>query len=478
MTKQTTVRFGMVFAGLVFFFNPNISLFDLLPDVIGALPIYFGLKKAADAGAYFDDAKKMSFNLIWLYAAKSVFALSLVRYPDNSLPFTFLSGVLESVALLSFFTKLYDGFEYSAMRSGNGKTALLVKDVRAMSCIFAVSRAVLAFLPEMLEFLQQNDDVDLSANAAYRMPIIRLKPYVLLFCVIVSLVLGILFLLRTRSFFAKVKKDAALTDYLTSLYADAHKNDRPLYASRAFGSSLLWLAAAVVFTADFTLDGFDILVDLFAAFCVSFSFLTLKSFDGKKTPLLPCALYGIASLGSSAVNLFVRPTAFELLTSSTGADAPRAAGFFTSSAAPVLSLLAGLLYTAVTAYVLAAWTKRARSYCQTEKLGEYDTKFLSFTVLFGLTAFLKAAVSALEVLRAHLATFPEVAKHLAARSHMSAARFSQSVAESGTVALFEKADGIAPFLTLAVFVLALFTIFSLLSLKAAAARSFDPNADE
>ena len=40
MSKQkNSVRFGMVFAGLVFFFNPNVALFDLLPDVIGALLI-------------------------------------------------------------------------------------------------------------------------------------------------------------------------------------------------------------------------------------------------------------------------------------------------------------------------------------------------------------------------------------------------------------------------------------------------------
>ena len=74
MSKQkNSVRFGMVFAGLVFFFNPNINLFDILPDALGALFIYFGLKKAADAGSYFDDVRRISFYMIWLYIVKTAF---------------------------------------------------------------------------------------------------------------------------------------------------------------------------------------------------------------------------------------------------------------------------------------------------------------------------------------------------------------------------------------------------------------------
>ena len=90
MSKQkNSVRFGMVFAGLVFFFNPNVALFDLLPDVIGALLIYFGLKNASEAGAYFDDARSVSFAMIWLYAAKSVFAVSPTTCPLKIFPTVF-----------------------------------------------------------------------------------------------------------------------------------------------------------------------------------------------------------------------------------------------------------------------------------------------------------------------------------------------------------------------------------------------------
>lgn len=481
MSKQkNSVRFGMVFAGLVFFFNPNVALFDLLPDVIGALLIYFGLKNASEAGAYFDDARSVSFAMIWLYAAKSVFAVSLLRYPANALPYTFLSGVLEIIVLLRFFARLYDGFEYAAMRSGNGETAVYVKNVRALSYIFAVCRSVFAFLPEILELLQQNDDLDLSANATYRMPIIRLKPYVLLFCMTVTLLLGILYLIRTRAFFARVKKDTALTEYLTNLYRDAHQNDRARYASGAFGTSLVLLAAAVVFAADFTLDGFDYLPDILGVFCVFAAFFVLARFDGKKTPVLPLLLYAAAGVCGTVIGLVFRPKAFTVLSMAGLGSGPVSpiARFFESAAAPVWACAAGILYTVFTAYLLAAWTKRAKAFCASEKIGTYDTKFLSCAVLYGLAVFLKSLSWVLEAARAHLACNDAVAKHLAARSHMSAARFSEAVAQNGTVALFEKLDGLAPVIATASLAFAFFAVLAFVSFKAASSRAFDPNAEE
>lgn len=481
MKKQKQlVGFGMVFAGLVFFFNPNIQLFDLLPDGIGALLIYFGLKHAAEAGAYFDDARKISFSLIWLYVIKTALAVSLLRYPANALPYTFLSGVAETVFLIPFFTKLYDGFEYASMRSADGSTAAYVKDVRVLSVLFVVCRSLFAFLPEILELLQQNDELDLSANASYRMPIIRLKPYVELFCVTIVFILGIWYLLRMRSFFARVKKDAILAGYLNDLYQKAHENDRALYASRTFGASLVLLAASAVFVVDFTLDGYDFLPDLLGVLCVLAAFGTLSHFDKRKPPALPLVLYAAAGAVSTAAAYCFRPTAFLLLTAS-GFEKNQgesfAVRFFESVSAPWMALLAGILYVAGTVFLLVSWIKRAKNYCQAETIGSYDAKLLSCSVLYGLTALFKAVLWGVEALQAHLACEAAVAKHLAARSHMSVARFAESVAQSPSVALFERLDSMVPLVTLVTYALALFTVLSLLSFKAASARAFDPNAE-
>lgn len=462
--RQNKISFGMVFAGLAFFFNPNIALFDLLPDVLGALLIYAGLKKAAVGGAYFDDARKVSFYMIWLYVLKTVLSFSLLRYPDNALPFTFLAGVLESIVLISFFSKLYDGFEYASMRSGDGKTATFVKDARAMSYIFVLGRSFLAFAPEILEFMKQSEELDLSANAAYRMPIIRLKPYVLLFCVTIALVLGILYLVRTRSFFARVKRDTAMNTYLDELYHTAYQNDRPFFAGRAFGASLIWLCAAAVFAADFKMDGVDILPDVLGAACVFAAFLLLKGFDGKKVPYGVCVCYGIICLWTTISHAFVF-------------SGDRMTAFLASSGAIPAAILTEALYVACTAWMLFVWIRRARRYVEAEHLGEYDSKFLSFGLLFGLTVLTKAVYEICIAWSAHLITLPEVEKYQSARSHLNVSQLAEAIAENADVARFARLDDMLPFWNLASLVLALFTVFALLSLRSYAARRTDPNAE-
>ena len=59
-SRNNKVSFGLVLTGLIFFFNPCVQLFDVYPDLIGALFIYVGLKKASETDGYFDDARKIS----------------------------------------------------------------------------------------------------------------------------------------------------------------------------------------------------------------------------------------------------------------------------------------------------------------------------------------------------------------------------------------------------------------------------------
>lgn len=61
---------------------------------------------------------------------------------------------------------------------------------------------------------------------------------------------------------------------------------------------------------------------------------------------------------------------------------------------------------------------------------------------------------------------------------MSAARFSEAVAQNATVALFEKLDGLAPVIATASLAFAFFAVLAFVSFKAASSRAFDPNAEE
>ena len=84
-----------------------------------------------------------------------------------------------------------------------------------MSLIFTGLKCVVTFLPEVLEFMKQNEEIDLSANASYTMSVAVLKPYAVALSVFVQLILGIVFLVQTRKFFKGISKDK---EYLAGLY--------------------------------------------------------------------------------------------------------------------------------------------------------------------------------------------------------------------------------------------------------------------
>ncbi len=476
--RQKSVSFGLVFVGLVLFFDPCLKLFDLLPDVLGALLLYVGLKKAADAGSYFDDARKLSFYMIFLYALKAVLAFSLLRYPDNALPYTFMAGVLEIWVLIRFFGRLYDGFEYAAMRSGDGKSALDVKNVRTVSYLLAFVRPIMAFLPEILEFFQQSDDLDLSANASYRMPIIRLKPYAVALCSLIALIVGVVYLVYTRSFFRKVKKDTTLRAYLTENYQNAHRHDRPRYAGRALGAACLWFCAAVVFTADFTVDGHDVLIDLAAVLCMVLAFCSLCLFDGKRPPCAALTLFGVGYIASFVVQLAVRPTVFALLNGDYGKKELFGAERLASDGVWIQCLVGAVLYLILLAPTLWAWIRRTAGFCRAEGLGDVSAKVLGTSLLSFAVALCKSVGFVLDIKRAHLATLPNVASYISTRTHMNLTRQNEALAADTTVALFERLDSLAPLVTVLTLVFALFAVFSLLSLRAYVSRRTDPNAEQ
>lgn len=462
--KGIQVRFGLVLAGLCFFFNPNVSLFDLFPDMIGALLIYAGLRKAADTDGYFEDARRLSFYMIWLYAFKLILSFSLLRYPDNALPYTFLAGVLEGIFLLTFFGKLYNGFEYTAMRGGEGQTAEAVHNVRTFSYLFVVMRSILTFVPEILDFFVQTDELELKANAAYRMPIDRLKPYLIAVCVFVQLILGVIYLIHTFAFFRTVRKDTLYRSSLMQKYAQEHAVERQHYVRRSLGAGCLLCAAAAVFAVDFSVQGTDILCDLLGAACLLLSFIALKGYDEKGMPALPLLLFFAASAATAVLSSCLMPEVYARLTGVRNA-LPETSGFLSGNAALPAAIAVSLFYLLCTAYVIWVWIGHQKAIYAAEQFGNHDRKLLTVFVLFTLTALVKGAAFCVNIGMGHLACTDSVAMYVSMRSRLNAADLAAFISGAPDAALFESLDTAAVILRFVTIALAVFTVFNVLALK-------------
>lgn len=464
--KNEKVSFGLVLAGLVFFFNPCVELFDVLPDVIGALLIYLGLKKASFTDGYFEDARKISLWLIGIYAVKTAFSFTLVGYSQNSLPFTFISGVLEIIFVCAFFHKLYAGFEYTTMRCAWGKTPNLTDNVYAVSMLFTVVKCGITFMPEIFEFIKQGEDLDLSANASYTMSVASLKPYATALSIFVQLVTGIVFVYYTVRFFNNIRKDHIYIGYLSEIYKNEIEENRKKHITARVSASCIFLLLCALFTVVLRVEGVDILPDVMSAVCMVLSFVCIRDAQVKMhVPKVLCAVTVLAGVVHTALSAYTGPEMFEILTAERTMFDFRSNGFFEDNLGIAIYIVLSLLYTILMIKCVVALMKRHQNLYEKEKLGTHDRKLLTTGVLLSLSLIVKTAVDTVEAVITKLACREDVAKFISDRPRMTQEKYMMALRENSTISTFDKLDGFSLTLSFVVIVLVVISMFNIYALK-------------
>ena len=112
--KVRPIRFGLVFLGLAFFFNPSFAAIDVLPDFIGALLIAAGLFRAATINADLKKAQTAFLRVALIDGIKSVVIVgvlgtnSVADQPTLILITAFASATLGLVFTVVAVRALFD----------------------------------------------------------------------------------------------------------------------------------------------------------------------------------------------------------------------------------------------------------------------------------------------------------------------------------------------------------------------------------
>ena len=110
--------FSKLFWGFIFLFDLNINNFDILPDALGYVLIYLGLRQLTDLDINFQIAKKIAFLLIFL----SIFDILISLYLLNDLLLTTSMAIFNLVYLiigLIMVYRVFFGIQESSKRSNN-----------------------------------------------------------------------------------------------------------------------------------------------------------------------------------------------------------------------------------------------------------------------------------------------------------------------------------------------------------------------
>ena len=294
----------------IFYFLPDFTVFDLLPDVIAYVLITLGLSKLADVSESIADARR-KFSYMIYYGIGKLVALfvvfGLIGYderPNAFLVAAFIFAVVEIFFLLPTYRSLFDGILYLGMREESravfknpkeSKNRNYTESIKRFTVVFIIVKNLAATLPETLSLLV-NVDVQ-SYNHSFYDDI----NYFRFIAMTLSLTFGIIWLKKIERYFVDLMNDAPFMERILERYEKEVLPNTAIFTRRRIKKAILFLVLGAFLTVDFYIegnDGFNVIPDCLGALCfVGGILFTLEKKNRYKMPaMLITASYGVLSI--------------------------------------------------------------------------------------------------------------------------------------------------------------------------------------
>ena len=345
-------RMGFLLIALsaLFLFNPDIAVFDLLPDVFGYILLSLGLSSLSYLNYHFEESAKRFQRLIALGAARIAFVVvlfGLVNYTDRPTAMllgNFVFGVLELLMLLPAYHHLFEGLLYVGSRTGVGESvfrptaasklwSLVIKrrsefegqtapvsvteSVSFMTALFAVCKVALGVLPEFTALTEHSESAP------------NLYVYVWMFrvgAVLLGTVIGVVWLLLALRYYIGILRDRAFVDELRAWYMRDVYPNKDLFVAKRYKLGSFFLLLGIMLAIDLPMDDVNILPDVLCALCLMAGVLALRYYVSSwKASVAVLAAYAVASVAESLWQIrYFKIEGFEAQAALNGAKATEA----------------------------------------------------------------------------------------------------------------------------------------------------------
>ena len=291
------MKFGAIIAGLIFLFNPNVNLIDVLPDAVGFGLILYGITPFSHIQMRVQDAAK---------ALRMLTIIELVKL--GSLYFySFFSGTEQLMLLLIamvfaafeiFFTclafsNLFSGLEDFGSEQEQPRMFEKIKMIRVFTLIFLIAKPIFAFLPDLTLLddarYGQVTGTGIASWQDYR-GVFTIFAFLLVF------VVGIVWLVMTISFFKLVKKEKAMVAEINTRATEYYNQTESLIYRHSI-LALGFLLYAFFFCLELKIEGYSILPPMISAILFIIFFVLMRRFFQKEalTGVILSMLYCITS---------------------------------------------------------------------------------------------------------------------------------------------------------------------------------------
>lgn len=293
---------GLIALSMIFFFNAEFAVFDLLPDVFGYILLSLGMSSLSYLNHHFEESAKHFRRMIALSAGRLVFVLVLFGLvnstdrPTTMLLGNFVFGVLELMTLLPAYKQLFEGLIYAGSRGGIGEsvfrptlahklmsrvirrksefderqtTVTVTESVSFLTSVFVILKVTLSVLPE---FSVLSDHAEAAVN---------LYEYVWLFrmaAMLIWSVLGIAWLVLMLRYFIGIYRDGVYVEYLRSRYMQDIYPNKDLFVAKRYKLGSFFLMLGVILSLDLPMEGVNVLPDVLCAACLLAGVLALRHY--------------------------------------------------------------------------------------------------------------------------------------------------------------------------------------------------------
>ena len=296
---------GCILAGMIFLFNPFISIVDILPDFIGYALIVFGMSRFADVELKIREARRRMTSALYVSAGRfAVMLCSFFMEFDATLilVFTFSFAALEIFFVLPAFSMFFESFEYASMRFSENNINRKAEDLSKITPIFLILRSVLAVIPDLTSLKSDygyvGDETGLEDSGVLRITLLAL-------CFVVALVFGIVWLTMVAPYLNSMRKNTEFLAYVNERYENTVLTDRVLQMQRSVKRYTSLCYASMFFLLCMPFDGYYIFPEFLCAFLMFLAFFFAKRYvaDYKKVSIAGIASCAVMFL---AYNLLFR----------------------------------------------------------------------------------------------------------------------------------------------------------------------------
>ncbi len=255
--EKNKLYLGYITSGSAFLFIPSISIFDVMPDLIGFLLIIRGLSRMYDLNADIESARSSFIKLFFLELAKTAFIPLLVSFNDETTVMTtvFIFSIIEGIMLFFAIRSAFSGIHYIAERLDCKNADTGFGDLYVTSIVFVIARYVLVTIPELtvMTSLDYQMTDDLGTHTVY-----NYKGLITIACFLISLVVGIYFFTACVRYINGLNRDVEFKKRLYEMYERDVLSDFNLSLRRNTKYAVYFTIAAFLCICPVMFEGVDI----------------------------------------------------------------------------------------------------------------------------------------------------------------------------------------------------------------------------